>query len=148
MVIFQKVNIFTDEMELIPPKKVIVKKSEGRGLGCFANEKIYKDEIIEETYCLLIQEDNLFHKYRFRYIKKNPISINFIRPFESVLPLGYGSIYNHNNLPNANWRPSNKSEDGIRIFEFYALKDIEMGMEIFTYYGGEKYWKNKNVKLI
>ena len=56
---------------------------------------------------------------------------------EAAIALGYGSIYNHSNDPNAKWCPSfafvsnRKKPDRI---EFVTLKDIEAGEQIFTHY--------------
>jgi SET domain-containing protein len=128
-------------IQLVSPRKVIVKTSPGRGLGCFASEKIFKDEIFEETY-LLRTKSGEFSDYMFKYPKKDHTHL--------VLPTGFGSIYNHSNSPNATWRDHPNIDPNLyEIFQFYALKDIEEGEEIFTYYGGEGYWASrKGVTLI
>ncbi len=136
-------------IELIPPLKVQVKISEGRGFGCFAIEKIEKEEVFEECYCLPITSGG-FSDYSFTFVKLNPITFDNQRLNESVLAMGFGSIYNHSNTPNSDWRIHKKySEQGKRILQFFALRDIDKGEEIFIYYGGESYWETrKNVKLI
>lgn len=115
-------------MELKPPTKVLIKESPGRGWGCFASDRIIKGEIFEE--CHLIKVDCGFLDYSFNWPRYEP-------KFQ-VLPLGYGCIYNHSNQPNANWDPHPNID---MIFCFYALRDIEKGEEIFTYYGDSKYWE-------
>lgn len=118
------------------PTKIEIKVSEGKGMGVFATQKILKEEIIETCYLLTIpKEGDLLTDYRFLYPKKT-LS-------EYVIPLGYGCIYNHSDTPNADWidHPEYKA------FNFFALKDIEIGEEICTYYGGEDYWNHrKNIK--
>ena len=57
---------------------------------------------------------------------------------EQVLAMGCGGIYNHSNTPNAYWHSNNKK----RTFCFLALRDIEFGEEIFTFYGDESYWND------
>lgn len=113
------------------PDKVIVKESPGRGLGCFARQRIIKGEIFEE--CHLIKVDCGFIDYSFNWPRQNP-------QFQ-VLPLGYGCIYNHSNTPNANWDPHQTKN---MVFCFYALRDIEIGEEIFTYYGDQGYWNERS----
>jgi SET domain-containing protein len=118
---------------IVIPTKIEIKESLGKGLGVFAKEKISKGEIIE--ICPLIKLDvphnsDVLDDYRFYYPKKNSK--------EYVVALGYGSIYNHNNQNNADWR------DGKPMtFEFFATKDIELGEEICTSYGGPEYFKQR-----
>lgn len=120
------------------PTKIEIKISEGKGMGVFATQKILKGEIIETCYLLRIpKEGDLLTDYRFLYPKRT-LS-------EYVIPLGYGCIYNHSNSPNADWidHPEYKA------FNFFALKDIEIGEEICVYYGGEDYWNSrKKINII
>lgn len=123
-------------MEILPPKKVCIKKSPIHGYGVFATEDIIQGEVIEEcplldlgipkgevSYCL--------NDYRYNY----PKSHNFEK---QVVAWGYGSLYNHSNDANADWRDN--LENG--TFDFYAIKDIKKGEEIFIYYGGVDYWSD------
>lgn len=132
-------------IQLIPPTKVTVKTSPGKGLGCFANSRISKDEVFEECYLLdidQVQGVELFKDYRFNY----PHSGEFKG---QVLPMGFGCIYNHNNTPNAAWRDHPDRNLDVKIFQFYALRDIYPGEEICTFYGGEEYWKYRShVKIL
>ncbi len=57
---------------------------------------------------------------------------------EQVLAMGCGGIYNHSNNPNAYWYSNNEK----RTFCFFALRDIEIGEEIFTFYGDDSYWSD------
>ena len=116
------------------PLKIEIKESPGKGLGVFAKENISKGEIIE--ICPLTKLDvpynsDVLNDYRFGYPRKGGNKI-------LVVVLGYGSIYNHNNQNNADWR------DGKPMtFEFFALRDIEPGEEICTSYGGPEYFKQR-----
>lgn len=114
------------------PKKIEVKESPGKGLGVFAKEKILKDEIIE--ICPLIKlgvpdESDVLFDYRFMYSL-------FGEELFFVIPLGYGCIYNHSDQNNAEWRYGKPM-----TFEFFALRDIEPGEEIYTCYGGDLYFE-------
>ena len=121
-------------MVITPPTKIYVKESPVHGLGVFASEKIKQDEIIEVCYPVdmgldISKPSEVLERYRFNWPQG-------LSPTKLVLPTGYGMIYNHSETPNANWRSDLNNE----TFEFYALRDIEMGEEIFTWYGDVNYW--------
>lgn len=94
------------------PTKIEIKESTNKGLGIFAKEKIIKGEIIETTPLIKLNvphnSDTLFD-YRFYYPKKGD---------KYVVALGYGSLYNHSEQNNADWRSVKPM-----IFEFFALRD-------------------------
>ena len=121
------------------PLKIEIKESPNKGLGVFAKEKIPKGEIIE--VCPLIKLNtppisDVLDDYRFFYPKQGSNRIY-------VVVLGYGSLYNHNNQNNADWR------DGKPMtFEFFALRDIEPGEEICTRYGGPEYFNQRPINWL
>lgn len=122
---------------LYPPNKIYVARSPIHGLGVFANEDIQKGEVFEITPIIdvvLSKEEDLgrefLYDYRFAYNKNGKTS-------KLVLALGYGSLYNHNDSPNANW----KLNEVLDMFEFYAIKDIKAGEEVLIYYGDREYWQ-------
>lgn len=121
-------------MELILPTKISVKPSDIHGLGVFANEKISKGEVIEETALLELpiqkgERSTLLMNHRYVWPKG-------AEWYCHVVALGCGSLYNHSNTPNADW--NNNLENN--SFLFTALEDIEPGEEIFVYYGDETFW--------
>lgn len=121
---------------IYPPKKVYVKKSPVHGWGVFVSEKIFKDELVEECTILELpiekgEHSPLFLDYRFNF----PCSPDWT---EQVLAMGFGGIYNHSDNSNAYWI----SDDEKRTFKFIAKRDIEVGEEVFTYYGGVNYWSD------
>lgn len=127
-------------IQLKSSTKVEVKTSPIHGMGVFAIEKIKKDEIIEECHLITVPTLPLelkkmsilfMHQYAFRY----PADTSLKR-LEDVLPLGNGCIYNHSNTNNAIWR----DHPEYKAFQFVAIRDIEVGEEICTYYGGSEYW--------
>ena len=122
---------------LYPPNKIYVARSPIHGLGIFANEDILKGEVFEITPLLDVvksKEEDLgrefLYDYRFAYNKNGKTT-------KLVLALGYGSLYNHSDDPNANW----KLNEVLDMFEFYAVKDIKRGQEILIYYGNKEYWE-------
>ena len=114
--------------------KIEFKRSPVHGLGVFATEKILEGEIIEKAPVLSLpiakgDVTPLLIDYRFNWPSGSEWE-------EQVIALGYASLYNHNNNPNAYWY----SVYDQRVFHFIAAKDIEAGEEIFVYYGDESYW--------
>jgi SET domain-containing protein len=45
--------------------------------------------------------------------------------------MGYGSYYNHSEIPSVNWI----TDENNKTFKFFALRDIEIGEELFINYG-------------
>jgi SET domain-containing protein len=126
------------------PKKVEVRPSANIGYGVFATEKIHRHEIIEVCHLIDINTDlpYILADYRFQYVERDT------QKRLPVIPLGFGCIYNHSDKNNAMWR-QHKTE---KLFEFYAIRDIDTNEEIFTKYGTREYWENnlfykqKNIK--
>ncbi len=127
--------------------KVEVKESPIHGLGVFAIEEIKAGEVIEECHLITLpfkpgEQSFFLYDYKFNYPAEGKLE-------EYVLPLGNGCIYNHSDTNNAYWR----NHPQYKAFQFVAIKDIKIGEEICTYYGGEEYWKlvegfkRKNIKL-
>jgi SET domain-containing protein len=128
-------------MIISPPTKIYVSESKIHGLGVFASAKISEGEVFEKcpVHDLQIPKGEtspLFLDYRFNW----PQGIDWE---QQVVSWGYGSLYNHSDNPNANWRSN--LED--RTFEFYATKEIEPGEEILVWYGDDNYWNDGRVKL-
>jgi SET domain-containing protein len=122
---------------LYPPTKIYIAKSPIHGLGVFANKDIPKDEIIEITPLIDIEvtpdnDSKILYHYRFSYVVNGKIT-------KLVIPLGYGGVYNHSNIPNASWRLN----ENLDMFEFYSIKDIKEHEEICTSYGNEEYWNSR-----
>lgn len=122
-------------MNIPIPNKIEVKASPIHGLGVFAKNKILKDEIIEVCYAIFFRTDlgdlnDILLKYRFSY----PCGT---KPTHYAIPLGYGCIYNHSETNNALWTCDSNSA----LYYFVAIRDIEVGEEICTSYGGPDYWK-------
>lgn len=124
--------------KLIEPKKVEVRKSKIHGYGVFAKEPISAGEIIEECHLIKIpikmgHIPEFMVEHKFGYPAGSVVQ-------EHVLPLGYGCIYNHSDNNNAMW----KNHPTKKLFQFYAIRNIEVGEEVCTYYGDERYWDTVN----
>ena len=123
-------------MEIVPPKKIYIAQSKIQnpensefvsGKGVFASENIQQGEIVEVAPILILKfEDfidtrwNLLFEYYF-----------WMDDFV-VLALGYGSLYNHSENPNLEYRIMKKET----IMEIKALKDVKKGEELTFNYKG------------
>jgi|LakMenEpi03Aug12_release.lakeMendotaPanAssembly.Ray.scaffolds.fasta_scaffold09037_5 hypothetical protein len=119
-----------------PPKKIYVDKSPIQGLGVFASDFIEESELIEECSVLTLpiqkgDVSGLLLDYRFNY----PSGVEWE---QQVVGLGFASLYNHSESPNAYW----VSDNDKRTFKFIATKKILPGDEIFVYYGDVSYWND------
>lgn len=108
---------------------------ETMGFGVFASQDIDEGVIVETCYS--IKTYNQTFNPCFDYL----FSLN---DTESLLPLGYGSIYNHSYTPNIHWRIVNEEKP---VIEFFSLKKIKMGDELCHNYG-PRYWKVREKKLL
>lgn len=121
-------------MRINPPKKIYIDNSPIHGLGVFASKEIKEGEVFEICPVIDIgmkpgESSGVLMDYRFNW----PQGATWTK---QVVGLGFSSLYNHCNTPNANWRSIMEEN----VFEFFALKDIKPGEEILVYYGGEDYW--------
>lgn len=119
------------------PKKIYINNSSIHGIGVFANDLISENEIIE--ICPVIDMgmkfgdvSHILINYRFNWPQGSA------RFEKQVVCAGYGMLYNHSNTPNAAWRSNMETNS----FEFFAIKPIEKGQEIFVWYGNEDYWND------
>ena len=103
--------------------KLVVRKSSMHGYGVFANKNIKKGEKIEECYIILSKKGGDKGLEDFYFDAKGKYAVF----------LGFGSIYNHSDNPNADYTISLKN----RVATIKATKPIPKGKEIFVSYGDE-----------
>ena len=127
--------------KLLTSGKIYVSKSgiSDAGRGVFARRNIKKDEIIES--CPIIEvpkhdmsnlKENVLVTYFF-YFGKNKERL--------AIALGFGSIYNHSDKPNAAFKIKSRE----KIIAFAALGDIKKDEEItFDYYNRGNLKEKKN----
>lgn len=111
--------------------KIFVKKSRTHGFGVFAAQTIKKGTLLEECYIIISRKggDKALEDYYFDVKGKYGVF------------LGYGSIYNHSDDPNADYFIYAKR----RIAKIKAARTIRKGEEIFVSYG-EDWFKDRGVK--
>lgn len=117
------------------PPKVFVHPSSIHGLGVFASQNIKSGETIEKCPLLKLDIDNkneLLADYRFWWTENDEHKFY-------VLAMGYGSFYNHSDIPNSYFFCNSKTS----TIDFVSIKDIAIGEEIFIDYGGEEYWSSR-----
>lgn len=110
---------------------ILVQKSTLHGYGVFATKKIKKNQKIEECYFILSPKGG----------DKKLEDFYFDANGKYAIILGYGSIYNHSDEPNADYTINLKN----RIATFKANKMIKKGEEIFVSYG-EKWFSSRGKK--
>jgi SET domain-containing protein len=110
--------------------RIVVKRSSRHGFGVFAEKKIKKGEKIEQCYFILTKgKDEALENFYFAAKRKYAVF------------LGYGSIYNHSDDPNADYNINiNK-----RIATIKASRDIKKGEEILISYG-EDWFKSRDLE--
>jgi SET domain-containing protein len=118
------------------PTKIYVDKSPIHGWGVFAKYEIFEGEIIEECPVLTLpiqkgESTSLLIDYRFNW----PQGLEYE---EQVVGLGYASLYNHSDNPNAYWI-SNLEK---KTFNFISTKNIKPNEEILIWYGDISYWSD------
>lgn len=114
--------------------EIYVTRSRTHGYGVYAKKKLRKGEKIEECYIIISRGgDKILEDYYFDAKRKCAVF------------LGYGSIYNHSDDPNADYTINFKR----RIATIKASRTIQKGEEIFVSYGDKWFssrgWKSKNI---
>lgn len=118
------------EKELFKKADIEIKPSPVHRYGVFAKKDIYPNEVVEE--CPIIIFDKLTQDYQEAVATRR--AFNYGGDC-CVIALGYGSMYNHSEDPNA--KP--KADQENNILNFIATKHIPAGTEIFINYGSG-YW--------
>jgi uncharacterized protein len=113
-------------MPLKQSAAIEVKRIKGKGRGVFARRLILKGEVIERVPVIVLPAEEVVSgttlaNYAFKWGRG-----------QAALALGYGSLYNHSDRPNARYW-----DVGPQTKEFTALRDIEPGEEITVNYNGK-----------
>jgi len=110
--------------------KLIIKSSEDKGRGVFANQNYKKGEVIEVCPCIKERRETISSMLK-----------NYVFTFDNnyaLIGFGYCSIYNDSKTPNAFWEVMDETK--IRVV---ALKNIKKGEEICHSYGKD-YWETRH----
>lgn len=114
----------------ITPPPVRVARAHGKGRGVFATRKIRKGEIFERAPVVPLTFGE------WRHVSKTVLgdyAFDWGPGTRSAsIVLGYGSLYNHSNTPNARFDYRLRE----KVYVFIALRDIAKDEEICTNYNG------------
>jgi len=113
--------------------KVAFGNTPDHGVGVYAKTAITNGELIEVAPLILVDSDVMAVSNLNDYV----YTINKEEDLYAVA-LGYGSLYNHSDTPNAEWNMDIKKEQ-LRII---ASEDIQEGQEIKVSYGSS-YWESR-----
>ena len=107
-------------------QKLQVKNVHGKGRGVIAKFDFGVHELIEVCPVILFNvkrgENHICEEYAFRWDDRR-----------IALALGYGSLYNHSNKPNAYYVQDTRK----RTISVYALQEILKDTEIVFNYNGD-----------
>ena len=110
---------------------MFIAESPLHGRGVFTSEPLHEGDLIEICPVIVLPPEQLqiihnskLHDYYFLWGPDQD------RP---AIALGYGSIYNHSSVANANYRFDCENE----TIDFFAVKDIAAGEEITVNYNGD-----------
>ena len=115
---------------LMSAQGLYIKSTKRKGRGVYCDRPILKDEIIEECPLLIIPGNEYD---RFETTKLADYFFTFDKSANTqALVLGFGSIYNHKRLANANYWIDMEA----RTMTIDAAEYIDKHMEICINYGG------------
>lgn len=116
---------------------LIIRTIPEKGRGVFTSEAIPKGSLIEICPILVLPKEQLtlihqsaLHDYYFLWGEALDMP---------AIALGYGSLYNHSEEPNAEWI-ADYSEDTMDVV---ACTDIPPGSEICIHYHAHDDWKEQ-----
>ena len=127
-------------MKIIPPAKIYVKESEGKGLGVFARDQIQKGEIVEVAPVRVLSE-----KERDSLIKDVPPLADYDfywsdqKEAAGAIAFGYAELYNHSSNPNIELLTNMDHQ----TISFVAIQDISPEEELCFDYGIELWFESK-----
>ena len=103
----------------------------------FCKKKFFKDDIIEYGPGLKGKDEQIYCGLYKDYVYECKDD-----PPNSILALGYGSIYNHSKNNNATTKIDGQS------FYIVASRDIEKDEEIFVHYGSDTWFSSRGITEI
>ena len=115
---------------------LIIQKSPKGGRGVYSNIYFKKGSIIEICPLLISKNEKLGDaviNYSFKY--------DNLKKGHGAIALGYGSLYNHRDDPNADY------EIRYKKLIIKAVRDIRPGEEIFISYGDD-WWETRDIHKV
>jgi len=107
--------------KILHQSPIIVKHSPLHGYGVFATDHIRQDEVVEDCHFIKASvSDREINRYAFYFDEHS-----------TAIILGFGSIYNHSDQPNAKYQ----FNEATGLITFTATRSIQKGEEILISYG-------------
>jgi len=113
--------------KILPSKKIYIALSHvvPTERGVFAEVAIRKGGLIEACPVIAISEHDTAN-----IEEESLVTYMYYFGKKSIVALGFGSIYNHTNTPNAKYVEKQKEQ----VIEFWAIQDIKKDEEITVSY--------------
>jgi hypothetical protein len=123
-----------------------------RGRGLFATGRIPPRTCVHKAPCILISPEDYQQHFRFTILEHYLFNIK--RSDSKLLALGYGSLFNHSNRPNVDYRvvvstnvqpqlqPPTTSMVDYEIHYYSGHHCIEQGDELCISYGSDLWFEN------
>lgn len=126
-------------------KHVMVAPSALHGFGVFAAKDFAKGEVLHESPGRLVR-GNTSEGEELHELQDDVFELGWDDPHAhelSILGLGFASLHNHADPPNAEvmWERSER-HGGMVVGTFYALRPVSQGEELFIHYG-DKWWSTR-----
>lgn len=129
-------------IELVQHTKIKLGYSKVQGRGVFAKENIVEGELIERCPMVVLGWRMNYHAdpviWQYCFTKSCPCDECKRHGGHFCMVLGYGQIYNHQEINNANINLNLKES----VADIIANRDIAKEEEIFVSYG-TSYFKNR-----
>lgn len=110
------------------------------GNGVFTKKAFKKNDCIETASVLHIPYTNVENTPVLNYVFSNPYEGN---EDDTLIVLGYGSMYNHSKTPNITYEYDNETD----LMYYKAIRNIRAGEELFLDYGGS-WWDTRPDKTL
>lgn len=123
---------------------VVTRKSENvHGVGVFATKDYLEGEVIEKSFTIMMPTENTKYTLLDEYV------FGHVEEYADVV-LGYAMVYNHHANSNVQVTSSEilskriPSGEYYRDFVIYAKRDIKAGEELFSSYGNEQWFRERD----
>jgi len=114
---------------MLSQERIRLARSKIHGLGVFANKNFRTGQTVEVCPCIIVSDAELADQTE---LSNYAHFMEHKKDEYAIVTLGFGSLYNHSNKPNAEWEELEK-EDRIFIV-MKTIKPIRVDEEITIYY--------------
>ncbi|GMI48847.1 hypothetical protein TrCOL_g5990 [Triparma columacea] len=116
------------------PLTFVIRDVEGRGRGLFSRAPISRGDLIHEAPCLLVPKSSYDSHAKHTVLEHYLFNC---KDGDRLLALGYGSIFNHSDPPNVDYRLDKVG----MVIRYFAGRDVKIGEELCIYYGANLWFE-------